>query len=508
MTIYQQGGANPAALGIPGAYINIQPPPAATVPGAPSDIVGIVGVATWGPVNSPVAVSTEAEAAAIFGPMVARKHDLLTQVHTCQMQGARNFRLVRQTDGSETAASATVQTNGGTATSKYPGSRGALIKMEIANGTKDNTKKVIVTIPGLAPETFDNIAATAAANASWVAIAAAINAGIGQQGPSQIITFAAGVSTAAPVNGVISLTGGTDGVASIAQTDLIGSDTAPREGMYALRNTGLALLIVADADDNATWSTQQAFAISEACQAVACGPSGDTLANFATDMAGIDNPWVKVIFGDWPTMIDGVNGGTRLVSPQGFYAGVKVAIGPHQSALNKPLNGIVTTQKATAQQLYSTAELQAIKAARGDVIVMQSPGGDYPSFAFGRNSSSDVARGGDQYTTMTNYLARSLDQRAGVGRFVGRLATPDEEREAKSAIGGFLQVEWDEGRIGNVQGTVPYSVEMDSTNVAKGIQAARVQVQYLAVIEYFLVDLTGGQTVEITTAAQSIAAAA
>lgn len=502
MIVYNQGGVNPAAIGIPGVFINVQPPPSAPLPGAPSDIMGAVGIATWGPVNSPVAVSSEEEAAAIFGPMVARKFDLLTQVHTAQMQGVRNFRLVRQTDGTETAASATVQTTGGTATSKHPGTRGALIKMEIATGTKDATKKVTVTIPGLAPEAFDNIVATAASNASWVAIAAAINAGIGGQPASNIITFSAGVSTTAPANGVISLTGGTDG-AGVTQADLVGSDTTPREGMYALRSTGIAAFVLADADDNATWAAQAAFALSEAALAFACGPAGDTIGNFQTDMVGVDSPWLKVIFGDWPTMLDGVNNVTRLVSPQGFAAGNKLAIGPHQSSLNKPLYGIIATQKAASQQVYSTAELQLIATARGDVITMTSPGGEYPSFAFGRNASSDPARRLDSYTTMTNYLARSLDEKAGVGRFIGRLNTPDEQREAKSAIGGFLQVEQDEGRIGNPNGTLAYSVDIDNTPalVAKGIQKATVRAQYQTVIEYFLVDLTGGQTVQIASAA-------
>lgn len=510
MTIYSQGGANPAALGIPGVYVNVQPPPAAPLPGAPSDILGIVGTATWGPVNSPVAFSSEEEGSAIFGPMQNRKYDGMTQVHAAQMQGARNFRFVRATDGSETAAAAVVQTSGGTATSKYTGTRGALIKLTIADGTKASTKKVTVSIPGKAPETFDNIVATAAANASWVAIAAAINAGIGNQGPSDIITFAAGASTAAPVNATISLTGGTDGVTSIAQTDLVGSDTSPREGMYALRGTGVAAIVLADTDDETTWSAQAAFALSESAYVFCVSVAGDTVGNFTTDMntAGLDTPWAKVIFGDWVYMLDGVNSLVRLVSPQGFLAGLKVALGPHQSLLNKPLQGVAGTQRSYANLKYSTAELQLITAARGDVVVMESPGGNYPSAAFGRNSSSDAARRQDSYTTMTNYLARSLDQRAGVGRFVGRLNTPDEQREARAAIGGFLQIEWDDGRIGNAQGTIPYSVQLDAGNnpperVAQGVQKASVMVQYLSIVEYFLVDFTGGQTVQIATIANS-----
>lgn len=508
MTIFFQGSANPASVGVPGLSVNVQPPPAATLPGAPSDILGIVGTSDWGPVNSPVAVSSEAEASTIFGAMINRKYDLMTQVHAAQMQGAANFRLVRQTDGSETAASVVVQTSGGTATAKYTGTGGALIVGTIATGTKSGTKKVTLTKPGLAPEVFDNIVAIAASNASWIAIASAINAGIGNQGPSNLITMAAGASTSAPVDGTFTLTGGGDGVGSIAQSDLVGTDTAPREGMYCLRETGIAAFLLADADADTTWAAQAAFALSEAAYGFACSPSGDTVANFLSDMnsAGIDTPWLKVIFGDWVYMLDGVNGVTRLVSPQGFMAGLKVAIGPHQSLLNKPLQGIVGTQKSYASQKYSTAELQLIGQARGDVITMDAPGGNYPTARFGRNSSSDGARRQDSYTTMINYLAKSLDARAGVGRFVGRLATPEQMREAEGVIGGFLQVEWDDGRIGNAQGTVPYSVQVDGVNnpqvsLNKGVEKATVMVTFLTVIEYFVVDLTGGSTVQILSAA-------
>jgi hypothetical protein len=219
-------------------------------------------------------------------------------------------------------------------------------------------------------------------------------------------------------------------------------------------------------------------------------------------MSGIDDPYIKVLFGDWVYMADGTNNiPSRLVSPQGFWAGRKIVGGPHQSALNKPLNGVIGTQKAATSTVYAQAELQLIGQARGDVLVMNPPGGDYPAFAFGRTASSDASRRQETYTTMTNYLARSLDQAGGLGRFVGELATPDETREAEGVIGGFLQAEWDGGRIGNANGTIPYSVKV--TNPALGVQKATVKVQYLSVIEYFIVDLTGGASVEIVPQQQA-----
>lgn len=498
MTIYQNGGANPAALGVPGLYVNLQAPPAANLNGAPTDIIGVVGSASWGPVDSPVPFGGEADGASIFGGMKARKHDLMTQVHTSAMCGGRNFRAVRVTDGTDTAASAVVQTNGLTVTSIYTGSRGADIRFEIANGTKADTFKVTVSMPGLQPETFDNIAGTGAT--AWANIAAAINAGAGQRQKSRIVTVTAGASVTTPTLGSYQLVGGTDG-AAVSTADLLGADTTPRSGLYALRNTGAAVVIVADLDDAEAWSTVFAFGLSECTLPVVCSPSGDTIPAFREAMndGGIDTAWGKVLFGDWVFIQDGVNKLVRLVSPQGFWAGTKVAWGPHQSTLNKPLQGIVGTQASEADRVYSIAELQEIGSARGDVIVMNSAGGDYPSFAFGRNASSNEAVRQETYTTMTNYLARSLDRDGGAGRFVGRLITPDEQREAASAIGSFLHDEFSEGRIGNSQGTLPYSVEVTAPGGGKGVQKATVMVQYLEVIEFFLIDLTGGQTVQIVS---------
>ena len=499
MTISTQGNVNPSSIGVPGVYVNINPPPTAPLSGAPSSIVGIVGTSNWGPVNSPVAVGSEAGASIFFGPMQARKYDLMTAVHCAALNGASNFRLVRQTDGTDTAAAATVQTNGGTATAIYTGTRGAQIVMTIANGSKPSTKKVTIQLPGLQAEVFDNIVAVAASNASWLAIAAAINTGIGLQPRSQLVVFSAGVSVAAPVNGAISLTGGNDGATTITSTVLIGSDSAPRTGLYALRSTGAAVVFCADNDDSTTWSTVAAFAQSEAAYGYGCSASGDTIANFITTMAGAatDTPWFKVIFGDWVYMIDGVNSLTRVVSPIAFAAGNKVAVGPQNSSLNKPLMGVVGTQKSYANQVYSTPELQQIGQARGDVIILNPPGGQYAAMAFGHNSSSDASRKGDNYTTLTNFLAQSLDQRAGTGLFIGRLITPDESRELSSTLGSFLHALWDNKIIGNAQGTVPYSVLIDNTQATIGVQKAVIQVQYLSVLEVLVVDVTGGQTVQI-----------
>jgi hypothetical protein len=332
--------------------------------------------------------------------------------------------------------------------------------------------------------------------------AAAINSGQSTaRGPSALATATAGAGTASPANATITCSGGLDGAASVTSTILLGADTIPRTGMYALRNTGIALMVLADCDASASWATQLAFAKSELCYAIAVSPSGDTISNFASTNTQ-DDPWISIILGDWVSFADGVNNVVRTVSPQGVKAGIKAVLGPHRSALNQGVAGVAGTQKSAANTNYSNAELQSIAAARGDVVAFPSPGGNYFAFRFGRNSSSDAGKHQDNWTTMTNYLARSMG--LSLGQFVGRLQTADERREAASAIGAFLENEKQNGRIDI------YSVQIDANNnppsqVALGVQKATVLVRYLSTVEYFLVDLTGGQTVTPASAQPSAA---
>ena len=198
--------------------------------------------------------------------------------------------------------------------------------------------------------------------------------------------------------------------------------------MYALRGTGTSVAMLADADDSAQWTYQNAFGLSEGAYMIGTSPAGDTIANFATTIAssGIDSYAMKILFGDWDQVYDNVNGVTRLISPQGFEAGKLAALSPQNSSLNKPMQGIIGTQKTLLNQQYSLAELQAITAARADLITNPCPGGSYYGARFGRNTSSNAAINGDNYTRMTNYIAATLN--AGYGHL--HRPAPDAGRAA------------------------------------------------------------------------------
>lgn len=508
MTVVQAGSVNLTALSVPDLYVQIKPPTETFINGVPTNILGIVGTAQWGPVNAPQVISGITDQVATFGNIQPRKYDLGTAVWAATLNGANNIRAVRVTDGTDTAASVAIGTNGLTLTGKYTGTLGNSIQYALAAGTQAGTWKLTIALPGLTPEVFDNLAAGKTANAIWVAIAAAVNSGAGPlRGPSQFVIATAGASTTAPVAGSGTLSGGTDGAATITGSTLLGLDTSPRKGMYALRGSGAAVAMLADVDDSTTWSAQNVYGLSEGTYMVTTSPAGDTLSTFATSVgtAGVDSYALKVMFGDWCLFNDTVNGVQRLVSPQAFVAGILSALSPEQSSLNKPLAGILGTQRTLTGQPYSSAELQQIAAARGDVITNPIPAGQSYGIRIGVNASSNPAINGDNYTRLTNYLAYTLN--SAMGLYVGRLQSPGTREQARAAMAAFLANLQAQGMIGDVTNPTAqaFSVVLDNGNnpfsqAALGYMQADVRVTYLSIITKLVISVEGGQTVRITAA--------
>jgi hypothetical protein len=503
MTISQQGQINTTALVLPDLYVQIVPPQP-LLNGVPTNIGAIVGTASWGPVNSPTIIGNYAQYAQTFGPMQPRKFDAGTAVAAAVLQGASNFRIVRVTDGTDTAASVVVQTSCITLSSIYTGSLGNTSQVTLSAGSKASTFKATVAMPGAYPEVFDNVAGTG--NAFWVALAQAINQGNSPlRGPSKLITAVAGAGTAAPTLATLSLSGGTDGVTTITSAVLIGQDAIPRSGMYALRNTGTSVAMLADADDSTQWTNQVAFGLSEGIYMIMTGPSGDTIANAVTTKAsaGIDSYAAKLLFGDWILFNDTVNQLQRYISPQGFIAGLLSNLSPQNSTLNKQLQGIVGTQKSSINQVYSSADLQALGSAGIDIITNPVPGGSYFGARFGHNTSSNVVIHGDNYTRMTNYIASTIN--AGMGIYVGQPQTPKLRLQAKATLYQYFLNLLNQGLIGTADGSTPFQVILDNSNnlqsrVALGYMQADIKVIYLSIVEFFIVNLEGGQSVTISRA--------
>ena len=68
MPIVQQGAINTTALVVPDLYVQIVPPQTLLLNGVPTDILGIVGSASWGPVGQPVTIGTMARICGGFRP--------------------------------------------------------------------------------------------------------------------------------------------------------------------------------------------------------------------------------------------------------------------------------------------------------------------------------------------------------------------------------------------------------------------------------------------------------
>ena len=163
MPIVQQGSINTTALVVPDLYVQIVPPQNLVLNGVPTNVVGVVGTASWGPVGQPVIVATMADYAQSFGPIMARKYDMGTQVATAVQQGAQNFRCVRVTDNTDSAAQAVLPGTTVTFTALYTGSLGNQVILTLATGSRANTWRLTISLPGLQPEVYDNIAGSGAA---------------------------------------------------------------------------------------------------------------------------------------------------------------------------------------------------------------------------------------------------------------------------------------------------------------------------------------------------------
>jgi len=196
----------------------------------------------------------------------------------------------------------------------------------------------------------------------------------------------------------------------------------------------------------------------------------------------------------------------RLVSPQGFVAGRLANLSPEQSSLNKQLYAIVGSQKSGTPgsgqaTTYASADLAALLSAGIDVIANPQPGGAYWGVRGGHNSSTNTAINGDNYTRLTNYIAATLA--AGMGQYVGQVINAQLFQNIRSTQLSFFQNMLSQGMLGSTDGSLPFSVVCDTSNnptsrTQLGYVQSDAQVNYQAINEKFIVNIEGGQTVEVS----------
>ena len=513
MPIFQQGSLNTTSLVVPDLYVQIVSPQNLVLNGVPTNVIGLVGTASWGPINQPVAISTMSDYAAAFGAVFARKYDLGTAVAVAVQQGASNFRCVRVSDGTDAAASLAIGLLGGAfallISARYSGTLGNSIEFTLSASSVPGQWQATVTMPGLVPEVYRNIPAPTPAT-FWQNLANAINSGNGAlRGPSQMVVATVGTvtSTLPSTMGPLSLAGGSDGAAGATSAMLVGQDVIPRTGMFALRSQGCGIAVLADVDDPTQWTPQASFGLSEGVYMIMTGPSGQAISDAvsAKQQAGLDTYAAKLMFGDWVFWNDQANGVIRLVSPQGFVAGRLSNLSPEQSSLNKPLYSVIGTQRSGAPasgqtSTYSDAELQVLFENGIDVISNPQPGGSFWGVRCGHNTSSNPATDGDNYTRLTNYIAATLA--AGMGQFVGQVINAGLFQKVRSTQLSFLQTLLAQGVLGSLDGSPPYSVICDGSNnpparTNLGFVQSDAQVQFQSINEKFIVNVEGGQTVVV-----------
>jgi phage tail sheath protein FI len=365
---------------------------------------------------------------------------------------------------------------------------------------------------------FDNLIPPSG-QAIWATLQAAVNNGTQFRGPSELFV-ASGAGQIGGPNIAITYTaaGGTDGTTGVATATLLGIDGTQRTGMYALRQTGCSVAMLTDLTDTTSWATQVAYGLSEGTYMISACAAGASLSTtnstgspYQKSTAGIDTYIMKLYHGDWIYWNDTTNGLVRLVSPQAFGAGYLANLSPEQSTLNKQFQAIVGTQKSYTNTVYSQADLLVLANAGIDVIANPCPGGAYFGPNIGRNCSSNAVIHGDNYTRLTNFIAATIN--AWMGQVVGMLQNPTTRQLAFNLLDQFFFQLWNQGIIGNADGTQPYGIVLNDSNnppsqVALGYMQANVQVQYQSVIEYMLTEIEGGQSVQITRQAVTPASSA
>ncbi len=163
--VFLDGTQNLAALTVPGVYEDIILP-SPFIAGQPTNIMGLVGVGSWGPVNAVIPGSKPDDVALSVGYPMIRSYDLASYVAaSSQVGGAIGYLMVRVSDGTDTAATGTIQ-SAITITAKYTGVKGNGIRCSIQNGSAANSYMGVVAMPGLAPEQFNNVAGPTPASAT------------------------------------------------------------------------------------------------------------------------------------------------------------------------------------------------------------------------------------------------------------------------------------------------------------------------------------------------------
>ena len=517
---------SPNNLSAPGLYINNQPPPS-FIPGAATNVAGIVGTASWGPLNSPILVGSPQESTTLLGGIgvaaLTDVHDLCTDIAIAMIQGPITVWALRVSNGTDTPATIALKdTTSPTAltgivlSGKYTGIAGNGISVTIAQATSAGNFNVVVNgFPGTNPETYLNLPGTG----FWTALNNALVNGItGVRGPSALVNpSAVNLSAIAPAVGTFALAGGTDGRTGITTAELLGSNAAyPGTGIYAL--SGLTPVVgtlwIAGLTDLTAVPTLQAFMDANAIFAGIAFPTGTSTTAAQTDVSvtGVHDYEISYLK-DWIYWYDTVNGLVRFIPPYGFTLGLITALAPQNSPTNKPVQGVIGTERNnpyTGNQPYSLAELGVLEQSGILVITNPIPAGNQFGVYTGTNTALNLGQTPVEYARMTNFLDQSFN--AVLGGYVGQNQTAALKDPLRASVrhdlNTFLQglqngnqidafnVVCNFAQTGNPQAGIN-----TPATIAQHFLYAFAAVRYLSSVRYFIMSLQGGTTVVLSQAA-------
>ena len=102
---------------------------------------------------------------------------------------------------------------------------------------------------------------------------------------------------------------------------------------------------------------------------------------------------------------------------------------------------------------------------------------------------------------MTNYIANTLA--SGMGQYVGQVINATLFQRIRATQLSYLQNLLSQGILGSTDGSLPFGVVCDTSNnpnsrTSLGYVQSDAQVQYQAINEKFIVNIEGGQTVQVS----------
>lgn len=480
MDIITTSNFNASSVRAPGVYI-VEKPDAGFRANSPTDIIGYVGTADWGPMNVPTKVYSPESRAAIFGAFNAKaetdKYDLANAMDIGFTQTAEGGAIeqfaVRIGDGTEAKGQITlVDTTAVTplevadVVALFNGD--ASVKVTLATGTVTNTVTATITGPaGTAVEVYPNLPSVGAGVFSGN-FASAINNGTALRPPSSLVRVVdANILAIAPALGTFTLTGGNSGRTGVDYADLLGTDGTPKTGAYALRSLDpkINFLVLAGMDVSTSYSSLKTLAESEGFIVFFDFPRGTSSATAMTNKKGygVDSP--HVVFCLYHVQIyDSVNKKTRFVPPSYVIAARIASLQINESPGNKQIFNILGTERddLTAQNVpWSTGEIGDLTEA-GIMFVKKGIPRNANMFGIrhGHHSLANTELTNVAHTRIKVWLENLID--SVFGQFVDEIQTLADDDPTRAAIEATGVRELQQAKTDRIIDT--YEFICDSTN--------------------------------------------